>query len=217
MINIHLGGWDIELHGSGVIWIEKLRLLCIADIHLGKGSFFHQFGAMLPPYDSHETLDKLQRIIHNFHPDIFIALGDSFHDRKAIDRMDPVHKKMLNDMILPIQKWIWVTGNHDPFISKEILGERVSEIGFGDLMFRHQLETNGLAEVSGHYHPKTSVTVKGRKITSPCFVQHHQKLILPSFGSFTGGLDVNNPEFLKVMPAKDRCIYLIHKEQVYSL
>src|SRR3546814_13033512 len=53
--------------------------------------------------------------------------------------------------------------------------------------------SSDLGEVSGHFHPKASVSLRGRRITAPCFVTDGRRLILPAFGAFTGGLDVLDP------------------------
>jgi len=48
-------------------------------------------------------------------------------------------------------------------------------------------------EVSGHFHPKATVRVRGRRVTAPCFAGDGRRLVLPAFGAYTGGLDVLDP------------------------
>jgi metallophosphoesterase superfamily enzyme len=40
------------------------------------------------------------------------------------------------------------------------------------------------------------VSVKGRLVSRRCFVRSTDKLILPAFGAFTGGLDARHPQIL---------------------
>jgi metallophosphoesterase superfamily enzyme len=53
--------------------------------------------------------------------------------------------------------------------------------------------------MSGHFHPKVRVNVKGRSVARRCFVRSERKLILPAFGSLTGGLDARHPEITKAI------------------
>ena len=54
-------------------------------------------------------------------------------------------------------------------------------------------------EVSGHYHPKARVQLRGRRASGRCFVSDGVRLILPSFGAYTGGLDVLEPALAAVL------------------
>lgn len=212
-----LGNHEALLHGSGMVWLPELKLLCASDIHLEKGSFFRRFGSLLPPYDTQDTLEKLARGIAQFQPDIVVALGDSFHDASAGERMDASVKNRLNALIAQVPDWRWVMGNHDPAIDASIGGTRCEETEAGGIRFRHETEGGDIPEVSGHYHPKAALRIGGHRISGPCFVQRGQRLVLPAFGSFTGGLDVNSADFLQVVPREQRRLFLLHQERVYGL
>jgi metallophosphoesterase superfamily enzyme len=68
--------------------------------------------------------------------------------------------------------------------------------------------------MSGHFHPKLRINLKGRQVARRCFVASRTKLILPAFGSLTGGLDVHHPEILRkvgpgaaaLVPVTDRLL-----------
>jgi len=47
--------------------------------------------------------------------------------------------------------------------------------------------------VAGHLHPAARVAAHGRGVRRPCFVTDGQRIVLPAFGVFTGGLDVRDP------------------------
>lgn len=212
-----------ELHGAGILWLPSLGVLCAADIHFEKGSFFERFATFLPPYDTPTTLDRLEDVITKLKPRRFIALGDSFHDRDAARRMAPDHKERLNTLISSVKTWVWIEGNHDPGISLGVGGEYLPHYDIAGIRFHHMTTTrpeNDLGksyEISGHYHPKTSVTLKGHRMSGACFVRTGRKLILPAFGSYTGGLDIDSKEFLEVAPLADRDVYLSYRERVYLL
>lgn len=200
-----------------MLWLPSLKLLCAADIHFEKGSFFERFATFLPPYDTPTTLERLAQVLDELKPQYFIALGDSFHDRDASSRMAPQHKKSLNNLIDSVESWIWVEGNHDPNVSLGINGTYLPYYNIAGINFHHMATTQPGYEISGHYHPKVSVTLKGHRMSGPCFVRTGQKLILPAFGSYTGGLNINSKEFLAIAPLADRDVYLSYRERVYQL
>ena len=68
--------------------------------------------------------------------------------------------------------------------------------------------------MSGHFHPKLRLSLKGRSVSRRCFVASATKLILPAYGAFTGGLDAGHPEILRkvgpgasaLVPVTDRLL-----------
>ncbi|MDX1742427.1 MAG: metallophosphoesterase, partial [Ruegeria sp.] len=85
------------------------------------------------------------------------------------------------------RRWIWIEGNHDhgPI---DLGGTHLSEYEVGPLTFRHIAHPGAQAEVSGHYHPKARLRARGRSITRPAFLMDQARLILPAYGTYTGGL-----------------------------
>jgi metallophosphoesterase superfamily enzyme len=98
--------------------------------------------------------------------------------------------------------WVWITGNHDEELPKGFGGTILPELRIGGVILRHEARTGETApELSGHYHPKLRVNVRNRHIARPCAVMGRshsgaERMILPAFGSLTGGLDANHPEIL---------------------
>ena len=48
-------------------------------------------------------------------------------------------------------------------------------------------------EVSGHYHPKARLVLRGRVLSRPCFLMDARRLILPAYGAYAGGLRSDSP------------------------
>ena len=173
---------------AGALWWGTQRTLVVADLHFEKGSAFAARGVPLPPYDTAVTLDDLARLIDRWRPQRVIALGDSFHDRRAGERITPAAVQRLRTLTARVD-WVWITGNHDPHPSGPWGGSVVECVSERGLTFCH--EARGMAgEVSGHWHPKARVKVRGALVTRRCFVLTPGQLILPAFGALTGGLDV---------------------------
>ena len=71
------------------------------------------------------------------------------------------------------------------------------------------------AEVSGHYHPKATLPTRIGGVTRPCFLACAQRLVLPAFGAFTGGLDVRDPALAPITRAAHR-VFLIGDARLHS-
>ena len=166
--------------------------LIVADLHLEKASWYATHGQPLPPYDSHDTLDRLARLAGETGARAIWCLGDSFHDRDAAARVAPTVAARLAGQAAAA-RIVWIAGNHDGLTAGAWGGEVVDELFAGGILFRHQSALDETRpEISGHFHPKLRLSVRGRAVSRPCFAGDEQRLILPAFGSFTGGLDVED-------------------------
>lgn len=201
---------------SGALWWAERRALIVADLHLEKGTGFARRGTLLPPYDTRETLTRLEAVMNRLEPDIVVSLGDSFHDGDAATRLDAADTALLS-RLTALCDWRWIAGNHDPAPPPNWGGRVEAEIVLGGLAFRHEaLPDRGDGEVSGHYHPKATVQTRARRISGRCFVTDGQRLILPAFGAYTGGLDVSDPAIGRLFP-RGFDIHLIGLAKVHSL
>ncbi|MDK2761111.1 MAG: ligase-associated DNA damage response endonuclease PdeM [Sphingopyxis sp.] len=167
--------------------------LIVADLHLEKASWFAAHGQPLPPYDSHDTLDRLAALVAETGARAIWCLGDSFHDRNAADRIAPTIKARLFGQAAST-KLLWIAGNHDGLSGGAWGGEIADELTIDGIVFRHQsMARETRPEISGHFHPKIRIHVRGRLVSRPCFAGDAQRLILPAFGSLTGGIGVDDP------------------------
>src|SRR3954454_25284791 len=83
---------------SGALFWQEQSLLVVSDLHLEKGSSFAARGVLLPPYDTVATLSRLAAVIARHDPRMVIALGDSFHDRDAHERLSAQDREALSAM-----------------------------------------------------------------------------------------------------------------------
>src|ERR1700712_2871988 len=104
---------------SGALFWQEQRLLVVSDLHLEKGSSFATRGVLLPPYDTIATLSRLAAVIARHDPRTVIALGDSFHDRTAHDRLSVPDRDAITAMQVR-RDWIWISGNHDPALPADL-------------------------------------------------------------------------------------------------
>ena len=172
---------------SGALWLPDDGLLCVSDLHLGKSDrIARRSGVMLPPYDVQETLDKLANDIAATDPRQVICLGDSFDDLAAADNLGDDMRLRLTSLQAG-RKWVWIEGNHDPG-PVDLGGSHLAQVQIGTLTFRH-IATDANAEISGHYHPKYRLAGRSR----PAFILDTNRIIMPAYGAYTGGLDCTHP------------------------
>ncbi len=214
---IAVAGIDFVLHPSGALYWPAERVIVVADLHFEKGSSFARSGVMLPPYDTAVTLAALGDAVCAFDPAAIVALGDSFHDLDAPMRLPPVYRSELA-RLQQNREWIWIAGNHDPDIPDDLGGDRLAEVDYGGLTFRHEpVLGSAIGEVAGHMHPAARIRVRGRSLRRRCFVTDGDRLILPAFGSFTGGLNVCDRAWEPLIDRDRMQTYLLGKERVYPV
>lgn len=190
-----VAGIVLELLAEGALWWADARTLIVADLHLEKASAFASRGQMLPPYDTGATLKRLRGLIERMAPARIIALGDSFHDRRAEARMAASDQTMLAALTAAVE-WIWIAGNHDPEPPRALGGWATRELSIGPLVFRHE-PTGGACpgEIAGHLHPSARIVGRGRSIRRRCFATDGSRLVMPAFGALAGGLNVLDDAF----------------------
>lgn len=216
MSAVIVNGQKLTTLPSGALWWQDREILIVADLHLEKGSSLARHGSMLPPYDSADTLHRLAAEMSRVKPRQVIALGDSFHDHDGPARLSAPDKGTLGELVGSTD-WLWITGNHDPAPHGPWGGSIVEEIVIGGLAFRHNAEDgNGVGEISGHFHPKAAVMTRTRRYTARCFVSDGRRLIVPAFGSYTGGLDVFDPAITRLL-APDFWAYLTAPGRVLAV
>ena len=188
MMDINFSGHTFILHHDGIMIWPSEKIAVVSDLHLEKSSALAGTGQFLPPYDTFETLQKLWRALEFSGAQTIVFLGDSFHDNAAYDRLDDRTQAMFR-AFFERYNIKWIIGNHDEiFIPSG--AQPLSEWTYKSITFRHEATAEETAEISGHYHPKIALTIKGQKITRPCFAVSNTKVIMPAFGAYTGGMDI---------------------------
>ncbi|SIS56122.1 ligase-associated DNA damage response endonuclease PdeM [Phaeovulum vinaykumarii] len=185
-----LCGLALEARAAGTLFVPDLATLIVADLHLGKAArMARQGGALLPPYETAQTLERLGAEIAATRPARVIALGDSFDD-DAARALPPPEAAQLATLCAG-RDWIWIAGNHDPAGAPEAMT-------LGPLVLRHIARPGARAEISGHFHPKARI---GAGRARPAFLIDRDRVILPAFGTYTGGLSADDPALAGLMRA----------------
>jgi len=189
----------VVLDARKVMYVPGSRTLLVGDIHFEKASFLQVAGGHpIPAYDTHDNIVRLEKVVSEYRPRRVIALGDSFHDIKAGERLADGDRDRINALDT---EFVWVLGNHDPDIPEGVVGAREDHVELGGFLLTHHpheaasvVGKNGV-NVCGHLHPKARVRVRGRRVTAPCFAVCEERIVVPSFGAYTGGLFVDSDDF----------------------
>lgn len=186
--DFNLAGARLTARASGALWWAEEGLLCVSDLHLGKSErMARRGGPILPPYEGRETLSRLETEIRALNPRLVICLGDSFDDLDAMRGLDAEIRGWLMTLMAG-REWVWIEGNHDAG-PVDLGGMHRDELQLGPLQFRHIAKSAcAQGEISGHYHPKARVSGRGRSLSRRCYLLDATRLIMPAFGTYTGGL-----------------------------
>jgi uncharacterized protein len=205
---VQIGEAEALLRAAGALWLAAARALVVADLHFEKGSAYAARGQMLPPYDTGETLRRLAAEVEALEPATIVFLGDSFHDGAGEARMAGDYVETLVALARG-RTLVWVVGNHDADGPANLPGEVVDEVRLEGLTLRHEPRGGPQAgEAAGHLHPCARVTGPGRTVRRPCFVTDGQRIVLPAFGAYAGGLNIRDAAFATLFAAPPLAVTL---------
>jgi DNA ligase-associated metallophosphoesterase len=212
-----VAGEEAACDRRGALHFAAHALLVVSDLHLEKGSAYARRGIFLPPYDTAQTLARLEAVVAEFDPRIVICLGDSFHDRAGSSHLPSIYRERLERMMRG-REWLWVTGNHDPDAPDNLSGTSVTEVALGALRFRHEPSAGpSHGEVAGHLHPGARIVRQGRSVRRPCFATDGLRMIMPAFGALTGSLNVLDRAYASLFDWTSFRAHVLGAERVYAL
>ena len=201
---------------SGALVWPREGLLVVADLHLEKGSALARRGTLLPPYDTRTTLARLEAVLARWAPRRVISLGDGFHDSDGSRRLAVADRRRLAELVAA-HDWIWLPGNHDPLPPEGLGGQVEAAVRIDGLTFCHTPEPDPEpGEVAGHLHPSAGITLRGRRVVRPCFVADQRRIVLPAFGSYTGGLNLRDAAIAGLFDGAYRA-YLLGQRRIHVL
>lgn len=195
-MQISVAGEPCVLRAAGTLWLPQHQTLVVSDLHFEKGSAYAARGQLLPPYDTRETLNRLMAELVAVQPRCLVFLGDSLHDMGAISRIPVAERETIMGLARDFDL-VWISGNHDPDGGAAFGGRSADEVRLGQLVLRHEPLTGeavgkAVGEVCGHLHPCAVVRGPAGSVRRRCFIGDGSRLIMPSFGAYTGGLNVHD-------------------------
>jgi DNA ligase-associated metallophosphoesterase len=216
MTNVSVGtdaAADIVLLPGRAALVRATRTLLVSDLHLGKAATFRQAGIPVPEGSAQRDLARLERLVAEHDVDRLVVLGDLFHARSGctaavFDEFAATRARLAGTRI------VLVLGNHDRGVGRlpTALGidACIAALDEPPFHFIHEPSTGVAADarqmftVAGHLHPTVSISSKsGDRLTDRCFVGEPAALVLPAFGSFTGGHRITYRDGMRLWIARD--------------
>ena len=193
---------EIDLEGEPVLLDPEGALVhdgavLVADVHLDKATTFQRAGMALPLGDEDRDLERLGMLAERHRATTLVILGDLVHrpPRRggATDRRVLAWLAARNELEVVV-----VLGNHDRDAAERLAHWPVrwieEEFDRGPFVLRHAPTARSARrgdaryELAGHLHPVLTLR-DGRRDALRCqvFWRRPRGLVLPAFGSFTGG------------------------------
>ena len=176
-----------------LIWPAR-RTLIIADPHFGKDDVFRRAGIALPRGPAIADLQRLTTLLEAHACERLVVLGDFLHAATHVGdgflHAFAIWRRAHTELSVEV-----IAGNHDRREQKEKWSNAVRWLSAPviDAPFVFAHEPMGHAEgyvLAGHIHPVRRMPGKNRKLRVPVFWQKEDCLVMPSFGSFTGGATI---------------------------
>lgn len=186
---IKFGGEEIQLFADRFAYIPAHKCALIADLHWGKTGHFRKNGIGVPNFINQTDFDRLENIVNQTNAESIQILGDCFHSKL---NYEIIHLgEFVRKCPIPIKL---IPGNHDIWaleslrnIGIEILSEQIQ---LGKIILTHEPIETDQFQIYGHIHPKVVLKSGLKSLTFPAFIQQKNTLILPAFGTFTGGVQL---------------------------
>ena len=208
---IIVAGESLVLLPEKALYWPRRKLLVIADIHFGKAAAFRSLGVPVPRGTTTQNLLALDGLMAAWPSEAIVFLGDFLHARAA-HAPAPVAARLAWRLGHPHLALTLVRGNHDRHAGDPAaaLGIELVDEPFtlGPFALCHHPDVASESYVlAGHVHPVFILSSRLDSLRLPCFVVGPERMILPSFGAFTGGHVIDE--------AADDAIYVSSGEAIH--
>jgi len=204
---------DILLLPGRAALVPAARTLLVADLHLGKAATFRRAGIPVPEGSAQRDLERLEQLVRGHDVRRLLVLGDLFHAKGGCTPQVFAEFAALRTRIADTAV-VLILGNHD-----RAIGRLPASLGIDACLpsldeppfhFVHEPATGvagpdrHLFTIAGHLHPTVSIrSPSGDRLADRCFVAEPSVLVLPAFGSFTGGHRVDPTAGMRLWIARD--------------
>jgi DNA ligase-associated metallophosphoesterase len=172
------------------LYWENRATLILSDLHLGKAQDFQAAGIPIPATVHFEDLARLEGLMRALRPERVFVLGDFVHSNRG------EHPELAAEFnrVRGLSEWILALGNHDQRAKQRLaqwnFNAIVDDVVEDSITFCHDESSCAGVSVNGHVHPVVKLGNSRERLRLPCFVVGAKRLLLPSFGAFTGGFEI---------------------------
>jgi DNA ligase-associated metallophosphoesterase len=213
-LTVNIGGHALVLSAARAAFDPVRKSLFIADAHFGKDAVFRARGIPVPEGSTADTLARLDALLDMHRPESIVFLGDLLHAREshAPSTLTSLAGWRARHATLRI---LLVEGNHDRHAGPPPAALNVDIVQepyrFGPwALCHHPQAVKGAYGLAGHEHPVYRLATRTDSIRLPCFRFAAHAGVLPAFGSFTGGFEVNDS-------ARGEQVFVIAGDRVMAL
>jgi uncharacterized protein len=199
---------------TGALYWPAENALVVSDLHLEKGSHLTEDGVRLPSYDTRSSFEKIEEAIDRYNPLRVVALGDNFCGgvRLSIGDLD-----WLGDLMAE-REWIWVTGESGQPVPEPVGGAVRPHFSLGGVRFRYEPTRAPVGhEIAGRLHPVAKISEYGHIVRARCYVSNGLRLILPSLGAYSSGLNVLDDSFTHLLGRDGLFVWILMNGRVYPV
>ena len=223
-----------EVNVNGIVisdtyaaFIPEHGIAVVSDLHIGYEGVLQSEGVMIPKYQKKILMERINKIIEKFDPELLIINGDFKHEFGKNLRQEWREAIEILGMIKEKTNVLLIRGNHDNFL-KTIAGKIGVEVAesyeVDDIKIYHgHKDMDGKRKIIGHEHP--SITLRdevGAIVKLPCFLVEKDIIVLPALSPLASGTDVSSAEkdeylspVLKKSNIDELKIYAIHDELLF--
>jgi len=218
-----VAGETLLLLAARAVYWPREKMLIVADIHFGKAASFRALGVPVPHGTTAENLGALDQLLAVHDVGHIVFLGDFLHARTArapatMARICDWRQRHAGVRLTLIR------GNHDTHAGDPPAGLAIDAVDepalFGPFALCHhpdvpldrlpRLASSAPAYVlAGHVHPVYHLRSRRDTLRLPCFLAGPARLLLPSFGAFTGGFPVT--------AEADEAVFLTTGDAIFAL
>jgi uncharacterized protein len=188
---IELAGDTVLLLPQKAVYWPRHKMLVIADIHFGKAASFRAQGIPVPRGTTSQNLAGLDELMQLYAVERIVFLGDFLHARASHAAATLAAMQAWRQRY-PALELVLVRGNHDRHagdpaasLGIEMVDEPYTVEGYS---FCHHPDIAAPGYVmAGHVHPVFVLSSRLDSLRLPCFLAGQTRMILPSYGAFTGG------------------------------
>jgi DNA ligase-associated metallophosphoesterase len=211
-LSIEIAGWELCLLAEKAVYVPAERALLIADAHFGKAAAYRKLGQPVPHGTTENNLQRLDALIDAWPCDHLIFLGDFLHAPEshaagtlaALDAWRARHPELRITLI---------RGNHDKRAGDPPERLRINVVTepllMGPFALQHEPDPHPTLHVlAGHVHPAFRLYGKGRqRLRLPCFYVKEKVSLLPAFGAFTGGMNIERASESRIFVIGDGAVW----------
>jgi len=220
------------------LWLEKQKVLIVADFHLGYEEYLNSQGIFVPRSQFMETCSEIKTLLEKLRPKIIVIAGDLKHEFGEISAQEWKETLALLDLMKKYcKKIVLVRGNHDtilgPIAEKRDLSVKDlfcfdsicvihgHKVSLNKVMFDKAAHDAKIL-IIGHIHPAISLKEESKVELYKCFLagklKNKQLIIMPSFLPFIEGMDIREKilDPLSHLDISNFDCFVIGKNKIYK-